>query len=205
MAEDIVIPFGSAPPAEGRLTDRIPPGPYVLRTGQATLETASSGAPMIVVPIQVSRGGLKGKRLIDRFVIPKDASASLFPVQRLNSLVRAVRGKEATKNSKAGPVLQAISDKEFIADVEDEESEWNGRKIVNSRIISFFHPQSDGGKERVEQIVAAQRDGRPSAAQPTSEPAPAEPKDELGIEEPPAEAPAEPAAVGNDDLEDLFD
>ena len=205
MAEDLVLDFSGAPPSSGPQSDHIPPGSYVLKIEKAELTKTKKDKPMIVADLTVSRGPFTGKRLRDYFTIPESAEDSLVGLQRLNSVLVAVRGKEGKGRNKADAVITGITGKELLADVDDKELAAQAgydTPLTVSNIVAYHYPKSDAGKARIE----AMRNG-PSAAAPAAAPvaeAP-EPVSEDGLENL-EEAPAEePTTSADEDLETLFD
>lgn len=211
MAEELILDFSGAPPSAGPQSDHIPPGSYVLKVEMAELTQTKKQKPMIVVDLSVSRGPFTGKRLRDYFTIPESATDTLVGLQRLNSLLVAVRGKEAKGRTKSANLIAAITGKELLADVDDKELAAQAgydTPLTVSNIVAYHFPKSDAGKARIE----AMRSGAqttPAADAPAQAPAAEAPADDglENIDEPAAaEATAdEPATTSDDELENLFD
>ncbi len=222
QAEDTILDFSGAPPAEGPISDYIPPGTYVIAAREAFLATSKQGKPMVDVRLEVTRGDYKDKRLRDLFTIPQaNSNDTLFGLQRLNSLLFACKGKAAKGRNKLSSVYGVILNTEVIADVDDRElpPRDGGSALIVSNIVAYHYPKSETGQAR----IAALREGQPTPvaeAAPPAPPAEAAPlEDELAgdldelASEPAPDAPAvdavaaataEAPAVEEEDLEDLF-
>ena len=206
MVDEMILDFSGAPPSAGPISDHIPPGTYVLRVEKMELTTTKKGKPMIECDFLVSRGPSEGKRLKDYFTIPAGEDDSLVGLQRLNSLLVATRGKPAAGRNKASNVIEAITGKECLADVDDRELPARpgyDSALIVSNIVAFHWPKSEAGQSR----IAAMR-GKTATAQAPAAAAPVadELSDELSDEPAVVEAPTtEPVTSDDAELESLFD
>lgn len=172
MAEDLVIDFDDAPPAQGGgQFDHVPAGTYILKAEKGIQGMTSTEKPMVDVYFTVSEGNEKGRRIRSMFVIPRAGTEdSRFGVQRLNALLVACGLKAQSKKVKASALLKAVGGKKVVAVIEDRVLPPRGSNpgMTISDPTEFHSLKSDQAK-----TYAQERDGALTA----------EPEDEEEAEE----------------------
>ena len=211
------LDFGGAPPAQGSLADRIPPGTYALRLEKMERVIAKSGALMARVGLRVNEGELAGKRLSEQFVFPASPDGSQFGLQRFHAFLIALGMKEQQKAVRIdGSVFVG---KVCVAEVDDEEmpATDNYPARIRSRPLAFYRvgdPNIPNGASP--QAAAPEPDDEPETPAleaPAPAPAPKAKAAKATAAAAPAPAAEEEPAAGEEavdpdsvtaQLEDLF-
>lgn len=140
--------FRKAPPAQGGdRDDYLTPGRHRFKVTTYSDKESAGGKEMHTFTVVVQNGPDKGKRLTDRFAMPKARGDSLFPVQRLHAFfiscgMKNTLGKTVTLDP------SKLIGREFSAEVGDERQEaktvgdrsFAARTV--SRIIDYLPPKA---------------------------------------------------------------
>lgn len=168
MANKITLDFTDAPPVQGGgRTDYIPPAQYMLQIDKAEkVKTKDGSKDMIVVSLSVAGGDYKGKRLIDRFTLPRAGSEdSKLGLQRFHSILLAVSGKDLT-GKKTELNLDSLVGKKMLSEIADDEQpaseDGKYKARTTSKPVAYYKPEAPG---TAKPLPAAEPDPEPVQAE----------------------------------------
>lgn len=205
MAEDIILDFSDAPPAQGAVYAHIPEGPYILKVDTINPGKTQDGHGTASVDFVVSRGPHKGKKVNDFFWFDKEKK---FGIQRFHALIVAC-GVKQQAGKKGLSVFNVIVGRELVSDVADNVIPASDKyaERVGSRPATYYQVRSEEGKKRIA-VLSSAADGATQAApvaKAAAVPAAEDDPDDLGGDDLGEEPAAEAVASSSDDLDDLFE
>jgi hypothetical protein len=157
MAHPVTIDFTGAPPVEagaGR-ADYVPPGTYLAKVERYEDGNARSGKQMFTFTFSIVAGEYAGKRLVERFTMPRDPNDSLFPKQRLHAMLVALGFKPLT--GRVSIDFDQLIGKKLLLEVADdvrpasEDGRFKERTV--STVVAFLRPQKQAALPEIENVT----------------------------------------------------
>ena len=141
MPNIVTIDFQGVTPMNGGMgSDHIPPGKYAFKVSRLVSGQARSGATMMTGTFSVASGPMAGKRIIERFVLPKDENDQKIGISRFYAFLLALGVKIRTDAAMRFD-MDALTDRPFIGEVVDNEREANDKYPARTESsIDSFHP-----------------------------------------------------------------